>query len=264
VVANLGDISFENLKTKEVEIVNQQSQTNLVLVGSKKMSLVKDDPDKEGDQSVHVHESGKYTVVYQADVKLSPIISRFEIDGFAIKFSDPVNYQSIAIKDVAFQNFYNKATYELGGFTPNDIYKPITNLKDEGSVINWITDPNNSEWYRDSFTDVTLTNISKKKNIDPKAYHFFANESIIPTMIIKVEADGQAAYVYAESYNIVGGSSSIQSLTPGMIYRMDSDGTGNGVVEIPDDFDPIERCINVSVSVEPWAVTLVEPDFNNE
>ena len=50
-----------------------------------------------------------------------------------------------------------------------------------------------------------------------------------------------------------------------MIYRMytsiDSNGNGDGVIEIPDDFDPIQRCINVSVSVEPWVVTLIAPEF---
>ena len=269
VVANCGDVTFDQVKQMQaVEVGTQQNQTDLILVGNAVMSRVQDNPSTTDiDESIHTNASGKYTEVYQASVTLSPIISRFEIDGFAIRFSAVPNYNEITIQDVAFQDFYRTAHYTSGGFAPvnNDIHEPIADLDNNANVFGWFNNSANTGWYRDSFTGVTLTPSSNVKVIDSKrAYHFFAGTSIVPTMIIKVLADGQPSYVYTDSYAISTGGY-LDYLRPGMIYRMytsiDSNGNGDGVIEIPDDFDPIQRCINVSVSVEPWVVTLIAPEF---
>jgi hypothetical protein len=95
----------------------------------------------------------------------------------------------------------------------------------------------------------------------PRAYHFFSG-AIVPTMFIKLLADGDPAYVWTNIYKKADGSV-ISHIEPGKIYRMSAAGesSDDGSIEIPDDLDPIQRCIDVTVEVVDWAVVLVTPDF---
>ena len=50
----------------------------------------------------------------------------------------------------------------------------------------------------------------------------------------------------------------------GTIYRMSGATTslGDGAIEIPEDvIDPMDRCLEITVEVEPWKVVLVTPEF---
>ncbi len=271
VVANCDDPDLTLDDVKEMQAVGigtQQDQTDLILIGSSGLTRVANDPNTPEDESVHTNTSGKYTEVYEADVTVCPIISRFEIDGFAIKFQKNI-YSSIAITDVGFQHYFKNSYYTNGGFVPvssngaNDIYAPLADLENKVAVFEWFNDAaNKNVWYRDAVTGVTLTPTDNVKVIDNKfAYHFYPG-NIIPTMMIKLVGNGdQPAYVYTTNYKLSNGDPLLR-LEAGMIYRMNS-ASGEGVVEIPDNFDPIQRCINVSVSAERWAVTLITPDFGS-
>jgi hypothetical protein len=47
-----------------------------------------------------------------------------------------------------------------------------------------------------------------------------------------------------------------------MNTSVNASGKGDGIVEIPDNIDPIDRCIEVNVEVKKWVVTLITPEFN--
>ena len=98
---------------------------------------------------------------------------------------------------------------------------------------------------------------------EPLAYHFFAGD-VVPTMVIKVLADGNPAYVYTSDFISKETNTALQALEPGKIYRMsaagEADQTG-GSIPIPEDLDPIQRCLDITVSVEDWIVELITPEF---
>ena len=52
-------------------------------------------------------------------------------------------------------------------------------------------------------------------------------------------------------------------IEPGKIYRMSAAGevATDGSIEIPDDLDPIQRCLDITVTVEPWVVEIISPEF---
>ena len=97
----------------------------------------------------------------------------------------------------------------------------------------------------------------------PMAYHVFAGE-VIPTMVIKLLADGHPAYVYTDVFTAKSTGSALTAIEPGKIYRMSASGevdaTG-GSVEIPDDLDPVKRCLDITVDVVDWVVEIVTPEF---
>ena len=98
---------------------------------------------------------------------------------------------------------------------------------------------------------------------DALAYHFFAGD-VVPTMVIKLLADGNPAYVYTSDFIAKQTNTAITEIKGGVIYRMSAAGevdqTG-GSVPIPDDLDPIQRCLDIIVDVEDWVVELVTPEF---
>ena len=83
-------------------------------------------------------------------------------------------------------------------------------------------------------------------------------------MVIRVLADGNPAYVYTSDFRSSSNNKILSTIEPGMIYRMSAKGvvdqTG-GSVPMPDDFDPLKRCLDITVKVEPWVVDLITPEF---
>lgn len=274
VVANYKeqDFSLDQLVgINNVGIDTQQDPTKLILIGSSDLERVVDESETHT-----VDGKTKYTEVYSATVPISPLISRFEIDGFKINFNKN-NFSTISITDVGFFNFYNSATYANGTFVPNysDYFpQPPTgkqefDMNDQLAVFNYFTDNKNS-WFVDSVESesVKLTSSSNTKVLDTKlAYHFYSQETTVPTMVIKLKAGegsgAQPAYVYTKNFKM-SDNSNLTVLEAGKIYRMTTDFTvsgGDGIVEIPDNIDPLDRCIDVRVTVKPWIVTLVKPEF---
>lgn len=272
-IANAGDITLEQLNSLTKSIADQQDQDNLVLIADKVLERVADDPaTTDVDESVHSDASGKYTEVYKADLTLVPTISRFEVDGFRIKFSEIPKFNAIQVTDIAFDHYWPTVDFDVvngvfGGVPTGDHVKAVKEPTDDAEVYDWFTTiASLDRWYKDSFTDVTMTPSAPAKNVDPRAYHFFSGK-IIPTMYIKLIADGDPAYVWTSVYKKADGTT-IDHIEPGKIYRMSAKGEveaedPDGSIEIPDDLDPIQRCLDVTVDVVDWAVVLVTPDFTN-
>ena len=271
-VANMGDITLEQLKAYTESIANQQDQTKLILCGEAALAPT---GETHGDVA-----SSKYTEVYSATVALKPVISRFEVDGFVVNFSTPTpKFNKIAVTDIAFDHYYPNVKFSTTGGTfkavaDGEHIKNPASYENEAEVFGWLTNSATTGWYVDRFEadkvvmvpdDAATTTVFENRADTPKplAYHFFAGDQV-PTMVIKVLADGNPAYVYTSAFRSNTNNQVISTLEPGMIYRMSAKGvvdqTG-GSVPMPDDFDPLKRCLDIKVQVEPWVVELITPEF---
>ncbi len=263
-VANLDDISFSDLKAYKAQIDNQQNQETLVLWAEAPLVSA-------GTTEQHTIEGEqKLTDIYTATLKLTPVISRFEVDGFSIKFSSTPKFSQIDVVDIAFDHYWPTCGFTItsGVFTAvpeGTLIKRIADYTSQVEVMGYFNQSANTGWYIDRFDPVlSMTPASPKKDTeDPLAYHVFAGD-IVPTMVIKLLADGQPAYVYTDVFTAKTTGTALTTIAPGKIYRMSAagevDATG-GSVEIPDDLDPVNRCLDITVDVVDWVVELVTPEF---
>ena len=260
VVANAGDISFEDVMNINKGIELQQDQTGLILYGEQDLSATGRTHTQQG--------TDKYTEVYKADVMLKPTISRFEVDGFTVKFGTTPMYNKVSVTAIAFQHYFPTLTANTNGGKLNiagsgDHVKHISNLDNEAEVFNWFNGSSSTGWFIDRFSpalDITPANY-KADTPNKLAYHFYAGE-IIPQMVITVVLDGTSpSYVYTSSFK--KGDSNLTQIEAGKIYRMNAEGLNakDGSIELPEDFTPLQRCLEVKVEVVDWTVDIIAPEF---
>ena len=260
VVANAGNISFEDVMNLKTEIKNQQDQKSLILYGEEDLSAT---------GRVHTNsETDKYTEVYEAEVMLKPTIARFEVDGFVTKFSSNPNFDKVSVTAIAFQHYLPalSVSTENGKLSiagSGNHVLAISDLEDQAQVFNWFNGSASTGWFVDKFNPALEMTPSAPKADTPNnlAYHFFAGE-IVPQMIITLLADNAPAYVYTSKFS--KGNEYLTQLEAGKIYRMSAPGLSNttdGSIEIPDDLSPIQRCLEVTVEVVDWTVDIITPEF---
>lgn len=262
-IANLGkDITFDEfLALEALNVDAQQDQKNLVLYDEQTLQAAgTQHNDKNVNGTTYVAD------VYKADLVLTPRVSRFEVDGFTVKFdSENPKYQEIKISQLAFQNYY-PLTSATTGEESGDLVNHIADLTNQGEVYSWLDDPAKPEvWYRDYF-DLTITPASPTADTpEPLAYHMFScNET--PVLVIKLLADGQPAFLYSKGFFKMDGENVVEvtEFEEGKIYRMSAAGEvlGDGSIPIDEeDIDPMDRCLEITVDVIDWAVELVFPEF---
>lgn len=270
-VANMGDVTLEQIKSYTKDIKDQQNQKNLVLFADAVLEATGETHTVEGND--------KFTEVYAADVTLKPVISRFEVDGFSVNFSTTPKFNKIEVTDIAFDHYYPTVGFSTAGnefkaVAQGSHVKNPGNYESESDVFNWLNNSATTGWYVDRFEsgevvmvpDDPATTEKFENRADtpaPLAYHFFAGDAI-PVMIIRVLADGNPAYLYTTKFKSSSSNSDISILEGGKIYRMSASGvvdqTG-GSIPIPDDLDPIQRCLDIKVDVQDWVVELVTPEF---
>ena len=271
-VANLGDVSIADAKAYTTTVDKQQDQKSLVLWADSPLGS----PVGNHDTAEHP-DNTTYTEVYQVNVALKPVISRFEVDGFVINFSTPTpKYNKIEVTDIAFIHYFPSFGFDfntdrmLAKGTGTHV-KPIANYDSQSDVFNWFNGATSTGWFRDSFTGLEMTPDdpataefeNRADTPKPLAYHFFSGE-IVPAMFITLLADGNPAYVYTSTFKSQETGQALAHIEPGKIYRMSAAGEVDqvgGSVPIPDDLDPIKRCLDITVSVEPWVVDLITPEF---
>ena len=271
-VANMGDVTLQDIKNFTEEIADQQDQKNLVLWADAALEATGETHTVEG--------TDKYTEVYEASVSLKPAISRFEVDGFVINFGTTPKFNKIEVTEIAFDHYYPTMAFS----TADGMFKAVatgthvknpTDYASQADVFGWLNNTATIGWYVDRFTGTDIPTMvpddSATENVfenradtpDALAYHFFAGD-VVPTMVIKLLADGNPAYVYTSDFISKQTNTAITEIKGGVIYRMSAAGeidqTG-GSVPIPDDLDPIQRCLDIIVDVEDWVVELVTPEF---
>ena len=259
-VGNLGDdLTFAEYKAlTNLKVGEQQEQDKLVLYDVK--DLVKasgQHTDKNANGTTYVSD------VYEAELVLTPRISRFEVDGFTVKFNSTPKYQNINVTQIAFQNYYPETSVTTG-VESGELVNHIKDLANQSEVYTWLDTPveGTTPWYRDYF-DITITpSAATKDTPKPLAYHVFSSD-VAPVMVIKLLADGQPAYLYSKGFYKADGTP-VTAFEEGKIYRMSAKGEVENDGSIPideDDIDPMDRCLEITVDVVDWAVELVYPEF---
>lgn len=271
-VANLGkDMTYAQFLTMgNLQIDNEQKADSLSLYAEAALT-------KKGTQHSDVNVDGTTYAsdVYEAALTLRPRISRFEVDGFSVKFNDNPTHSEIQITDLLFQHYATETSLATGVENTTHV-KHITDLDNQTETYNWFNNTGKpGGWYLDSFTSPlvikaadAVANVAKADTPEPLAYHFFSG-SVIPTFVIKLVVDGQPAYIYSKglysaSQMSNGQSAAITEFKEGTIYRMSAAGevAGDGSIPIDeDDIDPMDRCLEITVDVVDWVVELVYPEF---
>ena len=258
-VANLdADISYSDfLAMENLKIDNEQNAGELSLYAESKLTK------KEGQHTdINVDGTTYVSDIYEASLTLRPRISRFEVDGFTVKFNATPKYSTIQVTDLLFQN-YSPECELASGIVSGSAVQHIANLENQSDVYNWFNDSTKAkEWYWDSFNLIMTKAEPTKDTPKPLAYHIFAGKTV-PTMVIKLLADDQPAYLYSRGFYKADGTP-VTEFAPGVIYRMNARGEveNDGSIAIDeDDIDPMDRCLEITVEVLDWVVELVFPEF---
>ena len=257
-VANVGkQLTFAEYKSlAALEVGNQQDQKAIALYDEKNLVVAnKQHTDAAANGTTYVSD------VYKADLVLTPRISRFEVDGFTVKFNAEPKYDEIKITQLAIQNYY-PTTSLVTGAESGTLVNHVANLTNQADVYAWLDATPAEVWYRDYF-DLTITPAAATKDTPkPLAYHVFSSDAT-PVMIIKLLADNQPAYLYSKGFYKADGTP-VTTFEEGKIYRMSAKGevANDGSIPIDeDDIDPMDRCLEITVDVVDWAVELVYPEF---
>ena len=257
-VANVGkQLTFAEYKSlAALEVGNQQDQKAIALYDEKNLVVAnKQHTDSNANGTTYVSD------VYKADLVLTPRISRFEVDGFTVKFNAEPKYDEIKITQLAIQNYY-PTTSLVTGTESGTLVNHVANLTNQADVYAWLDATPAEVWYRDHF-DLTITPAAATKDTPkPLAYHVFSSDAT-PVMIIKLLADNQPAYLYSKGFYKADGTP-VTTFEEGKIYRMSAKGevANDGSIPIDeDDIDPMDRCLEITVDVVDWAVELVYPEF---
>ena len=260
VVANVGDKKFEDIMNLNVGIENQQNQNELVLYGEQDLTPT--------NRTHTVQGTEKYTEVYEAKVTLKPTIARFEVDGFVTKFSATPKFNKVSVTAIAFQHYFpflkantNGGKLHIAGTEDHVLH--VQDLDNESEVFGWFNGSSSNGWFIDRFSPaLDMTPADNKADVpNPLAYHFYAGEAV-PQMMITVLVDSSSpSYIYTSKFK--HGSGYLTQLEAGKIYRMNAAGEvgTDGSIEIPDDFTPIQRCLEVEVEVVDWVIDIITPEF---
>ena len=259
-VGNMGDTPYASvtaLKDAALDIDGQQDHEELSLYGEGPVT---------GPSGTHT-DVNVLNNIYTASVTLKPRISRFEVAGFRVKFNDTPKYNTIEVLQLAFDNYMPTATFYTGaetGTLVDRIADAQLEVANNADVYTWLAGNTGAGWWYDTYAAgaISLTKTAPVKDVDQLAYHFFAG-NVKPQFIIHLTADGVPAYVYTKKLKDENDAEIIE-FAEGTIYRMSAEGESvdNGVIEIPEDkIDQMDRCLDITVTVAPWVVTLVTPEF---
>lgn len=263
-VGNMGNTPYADvnkLKEATLKVGEQQNHAALSLYGVGEVTT---------PSGTHP-DAGVTNNVYQVSVTLKPRISRFEVAGFRVAFADTPKYSEIEILQLAFDDYMPETVFNTGeeaGTLVDAISTDKLSVSNSTDVYTWLAGNNQSNvWWYDVYAPGTieLTPTAPVKDIDQRAYHFFAGEDI-PQFVIHLTADGVPAYIYTKRF--MDNQTPAQEITKfeeGTIYRMSAEGEvadSDGTIEIPEDkIDLMDRCLDITVEVESWVVTLVTPEF---
>lgn len=263
-VGNMGSTPYANvtaLKTASLKVGEQQNQAALSLYGVGEVTT---------PAGTHP-DVGVTNNVYQVSVTLKPRISRFEVAGFRFSFSATPKYSEIDILQIAFDDYMPETVFYTGeesGPMVDAITTDKLSVSNSTEVYTWLAGNTQSGiWWYDLYAPGTieLTPAAPVKDITQRAYHFFAGDDI-PQFVIHLTADGIPAYIYTKRFmDTQTPPKEITKFEEGTIYRMSAEGEvagSDGTIEIPEDkIDQMDRCLDITVEVEPWVVTLVTPEF---
>jgi len=281
-VGNMGETTFANESELNAYMLNidaQQLQGDLKLYSKEQLT----GPDGTHDNDAQ-NGAVQKNEVYKADLTLMPRIARFEVDGFRVKFTadDPATtdvveapiYNNITISQLAFTNYQPQTT--LYALAPSgDVVNAVADYTNETAVYQWFVDHLNGgtaaapawSYYVDatplSFDAPAAGGEVAKDFTVKQAFHFFPGTQV-PTFLVHLTADGVPAFLYTKNINLEGTAMTAADFKAGYVYRMSaaSEAGEDGSILVDEKvIDPMDRCLDITVSVEKWVVELVTPEF---
>lgn len=251
VVGNIGDETYDNVKTKVCDVQNDAdgAHPSYPLYGESGLSK-SDATDEEGHNNV-----------YTATVTLEPRVSRFEIYGFEYTGT---KYTSVELDKIALNNYYTK--YNFVTKAPQEETRCFEDLTPT-NAWDWIAG-RTAPWA----DELTLTlNASEKKFVDGMTIDDPAedgegakniityglahvadpknNPELLLALIGKKDGAETPLYLRGQFTKTAAGA-----FISGKIYRV--------LYSFTDaDFDEPERCVELTVTVANWTVVAVTPEF---
>lgn len=285
--ADFAPADYEELQAVSLAIAGQQNATDLSLYAEGTLTKTgRHTEDTDADGNVQTNE------VYEANLTLVPRVARLEVDGFNVVFGadDPATpetetskYENINFTQIALVNYMPNSLLwdgtEQGTLVnPLAAYYEGATVKSETDIYTWLDGGKAGvETWTYDLCDLNCTPAEPVKdfvNADneetPKAYHIFGG-NVVPTFFIKLIATptgsvtgGVPAFLYTKAINGED-KQPITTFQEGYIYRMSGaaeTGTDKGAIVIPEDvIDEMDRCLEINVTVVPWQVVLVTPEF---
>lgn len=242
-----------------VDIAAQQDVDDLVLIGAE--NLKPKTTEFDGEEG--------HTNVYEAKVNVLPLVARLEVAAFRYDKEDEATerkYTSMQLNHLALNKYDTKFTYSATAAADNARQEATI---DDSHVWPFLETLNTDLWHNDVISGIALSNDVNwvdDKDIDNEqvfAYNVFAGAA--PQLVLGMtgtKEDGATAALYLATSSL-----GIDTFQPGYIYRMDivTDGTTT-TVDKPfafddGDIDSPEKCVDVTVTVEPWQVEYLTPEF---
>lgn len=286
-VGNMGTTTYANeseLNAAILKVGDQQKQSDLKLYAKEQLT----GPDGTHDTDTWPNEQGtaetQKNEVYKATLTLMPRIARFEVDGFRVKFTaddlttadvtETPKYKNITIDQLAFTNYQPTTTlYELN--PEGTVVNAVADYTNETAVYQWFVDHKDlattaaPAWsYYDDPTALSFDAPAAGGEVAndftvKQAFHFFPGE-VVPMFLVNLTADDVPAYLYTKNINLDGKAMAAADFKPGYVYRMSAaseQGADGSIIIDEEDIDPMDRCVDITVSVHKWVVKLVTPEF---
>ena len=223
------------------------------------------------------------TKVYEASVTIKPMVARVEVNTFGVSFAKNALFNSVRFDKLAFDNYFPEALVS-GTVSGERVRQEFVNYNDVAQLKaaqktyfdglqgdSWFADLVDASLTESGVQDVKVTRPNANAQVvDTEltghcyAYHFFpaANATDFskdgyPRLYAQVtttDVQGYEAVQYVMTKNLKANDAVITNFEAGKIYRIN--------YTFPDTLleNPL-ICADVTVTVEPWRVVAVTPEW---
>lgn len=272
VIGNMSEITATNkdellAAVESLKVEDQQNPTALRLYGiDTQLSAGTTIHPADDPENPAIQHPDPYVV---AEVNLVPAMARFEVKGFEYKLAagkTARDYSEMAVNSLSMRNWYKTATVDFAGaVTPGALDAFATTELNVNNIYGTYFSTfaeNAGLWYFDDVKETTLAAANEWKSVSETtcfAYQVFPGEEV-PQFLIELtgKEGGVSSPLYLMTSSLKTGSgetaAALAEVEAGKIYRMTMS-FDDGNLQEP------EKCIQVKISVEPWAVVLITPEF---
>ena len=280
-VANVNTDSYEgrNISEYKAHAEDVDAMENIDIT---KIDLyVSSTLEPNGDCKItDTHTNTEWTYkLYTADVTIAPAIARVEITGIAcdVETCSATDHATAHVSHVLGGTTLAAAKGELvsGGYDELALGKLTWGANDEyefdltGNTLKGIYKGNEAEDYKTARTPVWYTPtevVAEGETADGTADAIVWNinpSAKVPQigdypMVIKMEASAYDYTVVNTDKSLSIGFKNVTKFDPGKIYRFKINFGENNLNESNE-----EICVEVKVTIQPWSVVTVQPEFGN-
>lgn len=248
---------------KDLKVEDQQNPTALRLYGiDTQLSAGTTNHPADDPENPAIQHPDPYVV---AEVNLVPAMARFEVEGFEYKLAAGAtarDYSEMAVNSLSMRNWYKTATVDFAGaVTPGALDAFAETELDVDNIYGTYFSTfaeNAGLWYFDDVKETTLAAANEWKSVSTEtcfAYQVFPGEAV-PQFLIELtgKEGGVNSPLYLMTNSLKAGETALAEVEAGKIYRMTMS-FDDGNLQEP------EKCIQVKITVSPWSVVVITPEF---